>query len=248
MIRNRDISPSMVVALVALVLSLSGTAYAVHGIDGRQLKNRSVTHIKIAKGTLTGTEINMSQLGQVPSSARAVHAAAADSAIAAGHATSAGSAETAGRAATAGQAVTADSATTAGSASTLGGLSPGSFVRGAGSFFTAHIVLNSPTPTSILTVPGLGELTGTFSPKTVLFHMLNATGQYVDRTWEVTSVSDGQAIEPGADLMNVGGTLNETLHVQLAWETGSGPHFVLLTISFFFPGSNVHVLVSGLAN
>jgi hypothetical protein len=59
-------SIALLVAIMALVVSLGGTAYAVNQIDGRQLRNRSVPAQKIVKKSLTGTEINVSRLGVVP--------------------------------------------------------------------------------------------------------------------------------------------------------------------------------------
>jgi hypothetical protein len=82
----------MIVALIALVAGLTGTAYAALGknsVGTRQLKakavtsgkiaNNAVTSAKVAKSSLTGADINVSALGTVPS---------------AGHADSAGNADT----------------------------------------------------------------------------------------------------------------------------------------------------------
>jgi len=77
----------MVVAVIALVAALSGTAFAALGknsVGARQLKKQAVTTgkiannavnaAKVANGSLTGADINLNALGKVPS------AAAADSA------------------------------------------------------------------------------------------------------------------------------------------------------------------------
>jgi hypothetical protein len=75
----------MVVALVALAVALSGSAYAaVSSINGGELKNRSVAAIKLEQHTLTANEINKAQLGQVPSAANATHANVAGNADALG--------------------------------------------------------------------------------------------------------------------------------------------------------------------
>ena len=89
---RRPPSPSMVVALIALVIAMSGSAYAVGAstINGSQLQNRSVAAIKMEKQTLTGTEINKAKLGQVPSAASAVHASLAANANALGGVAAAG--------------------------------------------------------------------------------------------------------------------------------------------------------------
>src|SRR5919206_2285136 len=94
------ISYANVVSTLALVLALGGVSYAAVKINGKTIKDRTVTAKKIKKNSLTGTEINEAKLGKVPK------AALADNATNAGHATN------------------ADNAT---NASTLGGQAPSSF-------------------------------------------------------------------------------------------------------------------------
>ncbi|HEV2857836.1 MAG TPA: hypothetical protein VGW80_05460 [Solirubrobacterales bacterium] len=85
-------SPAMIVALIALVAALSGTAYAALGknsVGTRQLKakavtagkiaNNAVTSAKVAKNSLTGADINVGALGTVPNADRAGSAGSADS-------------------------------------------------------------------------------------------------------------------------------------------------------------------------
>jgi len=80
-------SPAMVVAVIALVAALSGSAYAALGkssVGSRQLKskavttgkiaNNAITSVKVAKGSLTGEDINVGALGTVPSAANAASA------------------------------------------------------------------------------------------------------------------------------------------------------------------------------
>jgi hypothetical protein len=77
----------MVVAVIALVLALSGTAFAAlakNSVGSRQLKskavttgklaNNAVTSAKVADGSLTGKDINLTALGTVPSATSAVNA------------------------------------------------------------------------------------------------------------------------------------------------------------------------------
>jgi hypothetical protein len=86
-------SPAMVVAVIALVLALSGTAVAVsqlgkNSVGTRQLKSNSVTTgkiandavngAKVAKGSLTGSDIKLSALGVVPAAVTASHALSAE--------------------------------------------------------------------------------------------------------------------------------------------------------------------------
>jgi hypothetical protein len=67
----RRVSPSIVVAAVAVLIAVSsGSAVAATLITGKQIKDRSLTAVDIAKNTLTGVEINESKLGPVPNSNR----------------------------------------------------------------------------------------------------------------------------------------------------------------------------------
>src|SRR4051812_39936609 len=80
-------SPAMVIAVIALIAALSGTAYAALGknsVGSRQLKaqavttgkiaNNAVNSAKVAKGSLTGADINVGALGTVPNAASAASA------------------------------------------------------------------------------------------------------------------------------------------------------------------------------
>ena len=82
--RTRRPSPALVIAIIALIASLTGTAWAALGknsVGSKQLKskavttgkiaNNAITGIKVASGTLTGEDINLSQLGTVPNAASA---------------------------------------------------------------------------------------------------------------------------------------------------------------------------------
>jgi len=84
-------SPALVVAVIALVAALSGTAFAALGknsVGSRQLKaksvtggkiaNNAVTGAKVANGSLSGSDINIAALGTVPSAGSAANAANAD--------------------------------------------------------------------------------------------------------------------------------------------------------------------------
>jgi len=62
------ISPALLVAALALVVAVSGGTAAVAAtlITGKQIKDRSIGAVDIAKNALTGTEINEGTLGPVP--------------------------------------------------------------------------------------------------------------------------------------------------------------------------------------
>jgi hypothetical protein len=80
-------SPALIIAIIALIAALGGTAWAAKkgSVGSRQLKsgavttgkiaNNAVTSPKVAKETLTGADIDVANLGTVPS---ATHASSAD--------------------------------------------------------------------------------------------------------------------------------------------------------------------------
>jgi hypothetical protein len=59
-------SPAMVVALIALIAALAGTAYAAQRINGGAIVKQSIGGGKLKKKTLTGFQINTAKLGTVP--------------------------------------------------------------------------------------------------------------------------------------------------------------------------------------
>jgi hypothetical protein len=63
----------MIVALIALVAALGGTAYAAQSINGGAIQKQSIGAGKIKHKTLTGYQINTNKLGIVPSAKRAAH-------------------------------------------------------------------------------------------------------------------------------------------------------------------------------
>jgi hypothetical protein len=73
MLRSKRPSPAMVVAMVALVVALAGTAYAAQTINGGAIKKQTIGGGKLKQKTLTGFQINVNKLGVVPSAKRATH-------------------------------------------------------------------------------------------------------------------------------------------------------------------------------
>jgi len=97
-IRSHWPSPAMVVAVIALIAALGGSAVADQAVDaaqrvlkinGKQIKKRTIAGNRLKRNTLTGTQIRESRLGKVPAAARA------DSATNATNATTAQNAATA---------------------------------------------------------------------------------------------------------------------------------------------------------
>src|SRR5467141_58843 len=72
-LNSRGPSPAMIVALVALVVSLAGTAYAAQTINGGAIKKQTIGGGKLKQKTLTGFQINTNKLGIVPAAQRAAH-------------------------------------------------------------------------------------------------------------------------------------------------------------------------------
>jgi hypothetical protein len=96
--RLRRPSPALAIAVLALVVALGGSAYAVSQINGSTIKRRSIPGDRIRNNALTGAQINEARLGRVneaknaTNSKFALRASAADSA---GNALNAGSARSA---------------------------------------------------------------------------------------------------------------------------------------------------------
>jgi hypothetical protein len=84
-------SPAIVISVIALIVTLTGTAYAAlapHSVGSRQIKPKAVTKAKfatgavlskhVAKHTLDGRNFNLNELGTVPSATSATSAANAN--------------------------------------------------------------------------------------------------------------------------------------------------------------------------
>jgi hypothetical protein len=71
MARRLRPSPAFIVACVALIVAMGGTAYATVTINGSSIASRTIAGTKMKWNTLTGSEINESHLGTVPHAANA---------------------------------------------------------------------------------------------------------------------------------------------------------------------------------
>jgi len=125
-IKWRRPTPSMVVAIIALVMSASGSAVAATALvsGDRLIEKGSLSANRLRPHSITAAQINLKRLGIVPAAATvryASHAASADTATTAQNAT------TAGTAASAGTATTAGTAMVAGTANSLAGVPASSF-------------------------------------------------------------------------------------------------------------------------
>lgn len=72
-LKQRRPSPAMVVAVIALIVALAGTAYAAQTINGGAIRKQTIGGGKLKKKTLTGFQINTNKLGVVPAAKRAAH-------------------------------------------------------------------------------------------------------------------------------------------------------------------------------
>ncbi|HEX4729676.1 MAG TPA: hypothetical protein VH299_00305 [Solirubrobacterales bacterium] len=72
-LKRRRPSPAMIVAVMALVVALDGTAYAAGQINGNSIQKQSIGGGKLKKKTLTGYQINVGKLGEVPLAKRTTH-------------------------------------------------------------------------------------------------------------------------------------------------------------------------------
>jgi hypothetical protein len=59
MLRTLRPSPALVLAVVALFIALGGTAFAAGVISGSSIANRSVSHYKLKKHTITAQEMKL---------------------------------------------------------------------------------------------------------------------------------------------------------------------------------------------
>ena len=84
-------SPALIVAIIALVISMGGTGYAAFtlprdSVGTKQLKNGAVTAAKVKRHSLTGAQINLKTLGTVPAARDAGRALQAGTAAPSGKA------------------------------------------------------------------------------------------------------------------------------------------------------------------
>lgn len=83
--RIRRPSPALIIAMLALMISLGGTGYAAftlprNSVGTKQLRNGAVTASKVKRHSLTGAQINLKKLGTVPTARNAGRALTAGTA------------------------------------------------------------------------------------------------------------------------------------------------------------------------
>jgi hypothetical protein len=65
-------------ATIAVFIALGGSSYAVTRVNGKQIKNRSITGAKLKRNTLTGMQIREAKLATVPNAGNAGNAGLLD--------------------------------------------------------------------------------------------------------------------------------------------------------------------------
>jgi hypothetical protein len=212
----------MVVAIAALVISASGTAVAASAlVNGDSIiKKHSLSGNRLRNHTITGTQVNLNQLGKVPSAANADHATTANSASVAGSATTAGSANTAN---------SATNATTAGNANNLGGQPPSSYLTTASRIGTNGVVKEAAAVS-----PGNNVTLFTVGPFTVTMNCTKSAGTTFNKinvsSSEANSVAFGTVLGTANTPTDVGpdvsGTtffnINDNNAVDLEAPSGAG--------------------------
>jgi hypothetical protein len=151
---QRRPSASMVVSLVALVVATSGTAVAASNLvsGDKLIRKGTLSGNRLRRHTLTRTQINLKQLGTVPSAGSAATAGYA------GHAASADSAT---------NAVNATNATNAGNAAALGGRPAASYLTTGSRVGTGGTVTMAGTPSgTTMTLFSSGPFTVTMTCRT----------------------------------------------------------------------------------
>jgi hypothetical protein len=151
----RRVSPSLIVALLALFVAVGGTAIAVNKINGKTIKKKTIPANRVKPNALTGKQINEAKLGVVPK------ATTADSATSAQNATTADTATTADAATTAGTADSAATADVADDSKRLGNVLATSYTRGGGTMVRKRVLIDAgDTSETIVTISNGGTLRG----------------------------------------------------------------------------------------
>jgi hypothetical protein len=170
-----------------------------------------------------------------------------------------------------GQVPSATRANNAANALKLAGLPPSSFVQGGGHVFNAHTILTSSQERRIATIPGIGELDGsyffdgTFGENVVSLDLTggtNHTGHVVDEvTWDALDGDTNGVVasrtaagkswttfEFGNPGTHIGLTAPRVIVVQFAWGSGASAHVVTLTFSLFSVTGGGDIALQGAAS
>lgn len=202
MLKERLLHPATIIAMIALLVALSGIGYAATKIGTAQLRNGAVTTPKIKNAAvntakLKNNAVNSSKLASggvkaadlgsgAVTAAKLANAAVTAAKIAGGAVGTDALANASVDAAKLGNAsVTSDKlgpnavtgAKIAGATITAANIAPGQVVKGGGSFVTARQVLApGATDAPVLTLPGVGQLRASCAAGVTTISFLNQSG------------------------------------------------------------------------
>jgi hypothetical protein len=140
---RRRPSASLLIAIAALLVAVSGTAIAAGKLVGgdKLVAKNSLSGNRLRKHTITGLQVNLAKLGKVPRAAAADHAATATNAISAANATNATNA------------ATATIAVNAQNASALAGRPPSAFESSSQVIHTGLVTTNAGNTVTVASFP-----------------------------------------------------------------------------------------------
>jgi hypothetical protein len=222
------LSPALAVAIVALVVALGGTAVAATSVlvSGDSLiKKNSLSGNRLRNHTITGTQINLSQLGKVPTAAKADTATTAASATNATNANHASSADTA---------TNATNATTAATANALPAVSWHALtpINGWAEFLP---ITYGGSPQYTKDHEGFVHLSGTLTgtgAKSTIAAVLPAGFRPANGAWVPLGNSNG-SFDPGP----IDGYIDASGNIQILVGKGANGYFVSLEGAEFYVGN-----------
>ncbi len=200
--KERLLHPATIIAVIALLVALSGAGYAATTIGTSQLKNNAVTTPKIKNAAvntakLKNNAVNASKLASNAVTAAKIASNAVTAAKIAGNAVTgakiaggavgvnqiaAGAVDTAklGNGSVTNDKLGANAVTgakIAGGTITAANIAPGQVVKGNGSFVTGRQVLTTGAlATTVLTLPGVGQLRASCAAGATTISFLNESG------------------------------------------------------------------------
>jgi hypothetical protein len=223
MLKERLLHPATIIAVIALLVALSGMGYAATKIGTAQLKNNAVTTPKLKNNAVTTAKIRSGAVRSGDLATNAVTSRTLGANAVTGAKIASGSV---GATALANGGVTGEKIATgavtaaklangsvtdeklgpnavtgakiAGGTITAANLAPGQFVRGDASFLTARqVIATGAVDTPVLTLPGVGQLRASCAAGSTTISFLNQSGAAADVTaWGVNSATPLTQVTP----------------------------------------------------
>jgi len=273
--KERLLHPATIIAVIALLVALSGAGYAATTIGTSQIKNNAVTTAKIKNNAVTTAKIksnavttakiknnavNASKLASgAVTAAKLANGAVTAAKLAGGAVGASALANGSVDAAKLGNgAVTTDKlganavtgAKIAGATITAANIAPGQVVKGNGSFVTGRQVLaTGATDTTVLTLPGVGQLRASCVGGATTVSFLNESGAAAAVTaWGVNAAAGVTQLTPAVSnaTSTPGITAAGTLVLGLTYQVVSGANVTTAEISAGPATTSCAVVASGL--